>query len=202
MIRGSKILIKTISRPQNCGAVLGHTCNRIDREPNSPLRAGAYWSVYELTHRAPGSRRAAGSRSTRTESPRICWHTIFICGKPQWYGKPLKQLGLLSRQAHIRRVTGRIAAIGVASRASNEARWLPCGGSRTRPCGKRAVKRSNGKPPNLLADYLYLWETTVVRQAIETARVSVSSGGHSSSYWSQQRLNWRHQATLRPIRGR
>jgi hypothetical protein len=43
-------------------------------------------------------------------------HTIFICGKPQWYGKPLKQLGLLSRQAHIRRVTGRIAAIGVASR--------------------------------------------------------------------------------------
>jgi len=58
----------TISRPQNCGAVLGHTCNRIYREPNSPLRAGAYWSVYELTHRAPGSRRA-GSRSTRTESP-------------------------------------------------------------------------------------------------------------------------------------
>ena len=106
----------TISRPQNCGAVLGHTCNRIDREPNSPLRAGAYWSVYELTHRAPGSRRAAGSRSARTESPRICWHTIFICGKPQWYGKPLKQLGLLSRQAHIRRVTGRIAAIGIASR--------------------------------------------------------------------------------------
>ena len=32
-----------------------------DREPRSPLRA--YWSVYELTHRAPGSRRAAGSRS-------------------------------------------------------------------------------------------------------------------------------------------
>jgi hypothetical protein len=22
--------------------------------------------------------------------PRICWHTIFICGEPQWYGKPLK----------------------------------------------------------------------------------------------------------------
>jgi hypothetical protein len=40
-------------------------------EPRSPLRA--YWSVYELTDGAPGSRRAAGSRSTRTECPRICW---------------------------------------------------------------------------------------------------------------------------------
>src|SRR5262249_54908676 len=30
--------------------------------------------------------------------PRICWHTILTCGKPQWYGKPLKQRGLLSRQ--------------------------------------------------------------------------------------------------------
>jgi hypothetical protein len=38
--------------------------------------------------------------------PRICWQTIFICGKPQRYDKPLKQLGLLSRQANIRRVTG------------------------------------------------------------------------------------------------
>ena len=38
-----------------------------------------------------------------------------------------------------------------------------------------------------MADYLYLWETTAVRQTIETARTSVSSGGHSSSYWCQQR---------------
>src|SRR5215469_17475207 len=60
-----------------------------------PLRA--YWSVYELTHRAPGSRRAAGSRSTRTECPRICWHTIFSFGNPQRYGKPLKQPGFLPR---------------------------------------------------------------------------------------------------------
>src|SRR5215472_6895324 len=37
------------------------------REPRSPRRA--YWSVYKLTHRAPSSRRAAGSRSTRTECP-------------------------------------------------------------------------------------------------------------------------------------
>src|SRR5262249_13966899 len=37
---------------------------------------------------------------------RICWHTIFLCGKPQWYGKPLKQRRLLSRQADIRRGTG------------------------------------------------------------------------------------------------
>ena len=43
------------------------------------------------------SRRAAGSRSTRTECPRICWHTIFIRGNPQWYGKPLKQRGPLPR---------------------------------------------------------------------------------------------------------
>ena len=43
----------------------------------------------------------------------------------------------------------------------------------------------NGMPPNLLAHYLYLGETTLVQQAIETARTSVSSGGHSSSYWCQ-----------------
>src|SRR5215472_5453573 len=39
----------------------------------------------------------------------------------------------------------------------------------------------------------YLWELTVVRQAIETAWISVSSGGHSLSYWCQQRrfaLQW------------
>ena len=45
----------------------------------------------------------------------------------------------------------------------------------------------NGMPPNLLAHYLYLGETTLVQQAIETARTSVSTGGHSSSYWCQQR---------------
>jgi len=31
-----------------------------------------------------------------------------------------------------------------------------------------------------------LWETTVVRKAIETARISASSGGHSSSDRCQQ----------------
>jgi len=41
-------------------------------------------------------------------------------------------------------------------------------------------------PPNLLAHYFYLWEPTVVQQAIETAWTSVSSGGHSSRYWCQQ----------------
>ena len=30
--------------------------------------------------------------------------------------------------------------------------------------------RPDRNAPNLLADYLYLWETTVVRQAFETAR--------------------------------
>jgi putative ABC transport system substrate-binding protein len=38
-------------------------------------------------------------------------------------------------------------------------------------------------PPNLLAHYLYLGETTVVPQAIETAWVSASLDG---DYWSQQ----------------
>src|SRR5260370_33450032 len=28
---------------------------------------------------------------------RICWQTIFISEKPQWYGKPLTQLGFMSR---------------------------------------------------------------------------------------------------------
>jgi hypothetical protein len=37
--------------------------------------------------------------------------------------------------------------------------------------------------PNLSAHYFHLSETTVVRQAIETVRISVSSGGH---YWCQQ----------------
>ena len=41
-------------------------------------------------------------------------------------------------------------------------------------------------PPNLLADYLYLRQTAVVKQAIDTARTSVPSGGHSSSYLCQQ----------------
>src|SRR5262249_58640268 len=40
-------------------------------------------------------------------------------------------------------------------------------------------------PPNLLAHYPYLWEPTVVRQAIDTALISASSGGHSSRYWCQ-----------------
>jgi hypothetical protein len=52
---------------------------------------------YEFTNRAPGSTRAAGSRSTRTECPQICWHTIVICGNSQRYGKPLKQRGFLPR---------------------------------------------------------------------------------------------------------
>ena len=52
------------------------------------------------------------------------------------------------------------------------------------PPGREALERN---APNLLAHYLYLWETTVVQQAIETARASVSSGAHSSSYWTHRR---------------
>ena len=32
----------------------------------------------------------------------------------------------------------------------------------------------NGMPPNLLAHYLYLWELTAVRQAVEPAWISAS----------------------------
>src|SRR6516165_10891221 len=40
--------------------------------------------------------------------------------------------------------------------------------------------------PNLLVQYPYMREPSVLRQAVETAWISVSSGGHSSSYWCQQ----------------
>src|SRR5215470_3412599 len=77
---------------------------RCDRELPSPL--GAYWSVYEFN---PPSARLEAVRLVEGAldgMPRICWYTIFICGKPLRCDKPLKQLGLLSRQADIRRVTG------------------------------------------------------------------------------------------------
>ena len=51
----------------------------------------------------------------------------------------------------------------------------------------RDRKIVSGMPPNLLAHYPYLWELTAVQQAIETAWISASSGGHSLSYWYQQR---------------
>ena len=40
--------------------------------------------------------------------------------------------------------------------------------------GRGVEKDSNGMPPNLLAHYFYLWEPTVVRQTIETARTFAS----------------------------
>jgi len=45
-------------------------------------RLRAHWLVYELTHRAPRSRRAAGSRSTRTESPESV-ATLFLSVRNQ-----------------------------------------------------------------------------------------------------------------------
>src|SRR5215469_10227045 len=49
---------------------------------------------------APSAELEAGGRVEKHSSgmSRICWHTILTCGNPQWYGKPLKQRGLLSRQ--------------------------------------------------------------------------------------------------------
>src|SRR5215471_13674023 len=49
-----------------------------------------------------------------------------------------------------------------------------------------ACKLTKEAPPNLSADYLYPRQTAVVKQATETARNSVPSGGHSSSYLCQQ----------------
>src|SRR5262252_3860120 len=48
----------------------------------------------------PSAELEAGGRVEKHSNgvPRICWHTIPTCGNPQWYGKPLKQRGLLSRQ--------------------------------------------------------------------------------------------------------
>ena len=40
--------------------------------------------------------------------------------------------------------------------------------------GRGVEKHSDGMPPNLLAHYFYLWEPTVVRQAIEPAWTSAS----------------------------
>src|SRR5215469_9723288 len=51
---------------------------------HSPVRA--YWSVYELTHRTPGARRAAGLRSTNT-GPAHAGSRLKLTDEPYW-GKP------------------------------------------------------------------------------------------------------------------
>src|SRR5215467_8328188 len=50
----------------------------------------------------------------------------------------------------------------------------------------RAQRQHAVITPNLLVHYFYLWETTVVWQAIETVWTSASSGENSSSNWCQQ----------------
>ena len=45
-------------------------------------------------------------RNCERNAPESVGTLFFVCGESQWYGKPLKQRGLLSRQADIRQVTG------------------------------------------------------------------------------------------------
>ena len=58
-----------------------------DREPRSPLRI-AIRTVLKISR----------PQNCERNTPRICRHTILTCGNPQWYGKPLKERTLLSRQ--------------------------------------------------------------------------------------------------------
>ena len=85
-------------------AVSAHAAN--DREPRSPSqsRCSEYWSVDELTRRAPAS--GAAGRGVLERNARICWQTIFICGKSQWYGKTAETARISVSLGNIRRVVG------------------------------------------------------------------------------------------------
>jgi hypothetical protein len=112
--------------------------SKMRAELRSPLRA--HWSIYELTH--PGASLEAGRRVEKHSigKPRICWHTIFICAKPQWYGKLLKQHGFhASRIAFLLRIGTSFArrgqyysSEGTANFASNIS--AVCSAPSTQPC--------------------------------------------------------------------
>jgi hypothetical protein len=75
---------------------IGSRCKRSRTAFASQNRSREYWVSLWPPGRGALERNAPESVGTLSLS----------MGNPQWYGKPLKQLGLLSRQADIRRVTG------------------------------------------------------------------------------------------------
>ena len=89
----------------------------------------------------------------RERKARICWHTIFICGKPQWYGNLLKQRGLLSRQADIRRGidASRIAFLPAVLMRWSQQYFLPWAAILTQHHGMRWAAYRRAVPVHPLA---------------------------------------------------
>src|SRR5215472_13304024 len=79
--------------------LLARRPSRLSRHTSRSIEVG--W-----VHGAIAALRFLAIEKHSNRNARICWHTIFISGKPQWYSKSLKQRGLLSHQADIRRVAG------------------------------------------------------------------------------------------------
>src|SRR5215467_2026002 len=66
--------------------------------PRYSIGEQSRFSGSEIPRRTERARGGGRVEKHSNGMPRICWHTILTCGNPQWYGKPLKQRGLLSRQ--------------------------------------------------------------------------------------------------------
>src|SRR5580704_3050995 len=105
-----------------------------------------YFARFGCRHARTPSHNFAVSKSLTLSLPWAAWHS-------KGGRTPIHTM----RGPRPERVTGRVAASARAPNASS-----------TRRPGL-ALERN---APNLLADYLYLSETTAVRQAIETARTS------------------------------
>ena len=76
----------------------------LDAVPNIMQRR----QIYKPSSGRPLSQSGGLDRAARfgERMYRICWQTIFISGRPQWYGKPLTPLRFMSRQADTRRFIG------------------------------------------------------------------------------------------------